>query len=434
MKLKNLLVLIIFLLIVLVIPVDAASFNLSASSNKVKPNSTFTIKVGGDCIGRVNLSVSNGKLSDSSVWVEQNTVSITVTAGSSGSVKITATPTTGFSDADANEYNPGSKSVTVSIIEDTPSTPSTPTNPTTSTTKPSTSPSKSEDKRSSNNKLKSLTIEGYELSPKFDSNVEKYSINLPNTTKSIKVSATKEDDKAKISGVGEIELKPGNNEIKITVTAENGSKKTYKINAYVDEAPTIFLDYKDSKIGLVRNLENLTIPDNFKKEDITKDDQTFRAFTNDKITIVYGIDNDVRNFYLYDKEKGAIINKLIPVKISDKTLYLIDTQSDDKNLEITKLKIEDTEFDCYKFKNQDNYYLLHTITTTGEKVEYLYEASENTTIIYPRFLEREDNAETVCSNNNILMIILSCLLGILLIIILALLKKLKGSRNYETTN
>ena len=436
MKLKNLLIIFIFLMIILVIPVKAASFKISASTSKVKPNATFTINVGGDCIGRVNLSVSNGKLSKSSVWVEQNTESITVTAGNSGVVTITATPTAGFSDADANEYNPGSRSVSVSIIEEssTPSNPTTPSNPGSSTSKPSTSTSqKPQDKRSSNNKLKNLKVEGYELNPKFDPNTEKYTLNLPNTVTSIDISGVAEDDKAKVSGVGKTELKPGNNEIKITVTAENGSKKTYKLNVFVDEAPTVFINYNDESIGLVRNLEGLNIPEGFKKEDITKDDKTITVFTNDKISIIYGVTNNIKNLYLYNKEKNEITNKLIPIKIANKTIYLLDTKNDDDNLELSQLKIEDLEIDCYKYKNQDNYYLLNTINADGTRVEYLYEASENSLIPYPTFLSNCPTNESTKHNNNLLIIILSCLSGALLIIILALLKKQKGSKTYEKT-
>lgn len=430
MKLKNLLIIFIFLMIILVIPVKAASFKISASTSKVKPNATFTINVGGDCIGRVNLSVSNGKLSKSSVWVEQNTESITVTAGNSGVVTITATPTAGFSDADANEYNPGSRSISISIIEES----STPSNPGSSTSKPSTSTSqKPQDKRSSNNKLKNLKVEGYEISPKFSSNTEKYTLNLPNTVTSIDIFGAAEDDKAKVSGVGKTDLKPGNNEIKITVTAENGSKKTYKLNVFVDEAPTVFINYNEDSIGLVRNLEDLNVPEGFKKENITKDDKTITIFTNDKLSIVYGITNNIKNFYLYDKEKNEITNKLIPIKIANKTIYVLDSKNEYENLEISKLKIDDTEIDCYKYKNQDNYYLLNTINTDGTHIKYLYESSENSLILYPTFLSNCPTYESTKHNNNLLIIILSCLSGVLLIIILALLKKQKGSKSYEKT-
>lgn len=116
---KKLLGIILFSFIVLLLwgaNVKAATFKITASKPQVKPNETFSVSVGGDCIGRVNLSVTNGTLSSSSVWVEQNYQKVNVRAGSSGTVTIIATPAVGFSDADANEYKPGSRSVKVTIV------------------------------------------------------------------------------------------------------------------------------------------------------------------------------------------------------------------------------------------------------------------------------------------------------------------------------
>lgn len=87
-------------------PVFAASFTASASVQEVKPGGTFTIRIGGSCIGRVNLTATNGTVSQSAIWVEENYQSVTVTAGASGTVTVTATPEAGFSDPDANEYKP----------------------------------------------------------------------------------------------------------------------------------------------------------------------------------------------------------------------------------------------------------------------------------------------------------------------------------------
>ncbi|MCI9087196.1 MAG: hypothetical protein HFJ32_01345 [Clostridia bacterium] len=210
-KYLGILIMIVGILILFGVPVNAASFGMSSSKRQVKPNESFTVSIGGQCIGRVNISVSNGTASTSSVWVEQNYVPITIRAGSSGNVVITATPTPGFSDPDANEYSPGARSTTVTIYQKTDSSgtqkPTTSTNkPTTNTNKPTGKPNEEEIK-SSNNLLSSLTIENANLSPKFHANVSKYEVNLPANTNKIKVSAKAADAKAKVEGTGEINLK-----------------------------------------------------------------------------------------------------------------------------------------------------------------------------------------------------------------------------------
>lgn len=116
-------------------PVMAASFSMSASVQQVNPGGTFTVSLGGDCIGRVNLSVSNGAASKNAVWVEEEFISVAITAGGSGTVTVTATPETGFSDPNGDEYRPGPRTVSVKIV--TPTQPSNPTTPP-ATTKPST--------------------------------------------------------------------------------------------------------------------------------------------------------------------------------------------------------------------------------------------------------------------------------------------------------
>lgn len=110
--------------VMMVVPMTAfaanPSFGISASSSTVAPNGTFTVKIGGECIGRVDLTVSNGTLSENKIWVENGYNSVSVTAGSSGTVTVTAIPYEGMSDIDANLYEPGSRSVTVTIVEPTP--------------------------------------------------------------------------------------------------------------------------------------------------------------------------------------------------------------------------------------------------------------------------------------------------------------------------
>lgn len=107
--------------VMLIVPMtalaDGGTFGISASSNTVDPNGTFTVSIGGQCAGRVDITVDNGTASESKIWVDEGYESVTITAGTSGTVTVTAIPYEGFSDPDAMEYIPGNKSVTVTIVE-----------------------------------------------------------------------------------------------------------------------------------------------------------------------------------------------------------------------------------------------------------------------------------------------------------------------------
>jgi hypothetical protein len=81
------------------------------------------------------------------------------------------------------------------------------------------------------NTLKSLSINPGVLTPAFAQNISSYSVQLPTSVKSISVSAIAVDSEASVAVSGNTNLQDGDNTIKITVTAQNGAKKTYTITA-----------------------------------------------------------------------------------------------------------------------------------------------------------------------------------------------------------
>lgn len=82
--------------------------------------------------------------------------------------------------------------------------------------------------KSGNNNLNSLVVDG--ISIKFDKKTTSYSAVVGYSTSKVKVSASAEDSKAKISGTGSKNISVGKNSIKVSVTAEDGSVKTYVVN------------------------------------------------------------------------------------------------------------------------------------------------------------------------------------------------------------
>lgn len=393
----------ILLMFIYIFSAQAASFSMTASTKQVSPNATFTIKVGGDCIGRVNLTVSNGTLSTNSVWVEGDYASVKVTANSSGEVIVTATPETGFSDADANIYNPGSRTVKVSIG----------TSNNTTNNDPSS-------KKSSDNNLKTLTIEEGKLSPEFNASLTEYTLDLNENITSLNIKATAADTKAKVEGTGKIDLKEGKNTINIVVTAENGAKKTYTINTYIEETPQVYLDYKNKKIGVLNADISSTFLKEFEKLEQSIDGQTIFTYNQENLYVLYGIDETKeKGFYVFDKEKNEIINKIIPLKFDARDIYVVE--SDEKGI-----TINDTEVPCKQIKNADNYCVLNTINKNNKIVKYLYESSENTIQLYPEFLLSCESSESKQSG---IIYIISAILIIFIGSLGYLLYKRRGNRN-----
>jgi hypothetical protein len=84
-----------------------------------------------------------------------------------------------------------------------------------------------------NNWLKSLNIEGYKLTPTFNSSIEQpYYMEVENSVDFVVVSAQAVNKYAMVSGTGTYPLQVGNNSVIIGVTAENGNVRQYMINIY----------------------------------------------------------------------------------------------------------------------------------------------------------------------------------------------------------
>ncbi len=82
---------------------------------------------------------------------------------------------------------------------------------------------------SPNNKLQSLTINGYNLSPAFSPDTLTYDVNVGNNESSIILYAAAADSTSVVAGTGTIALNTAVTEVKVTVTAQNGAVREYRL-------------------------------------------------------------------------------------------------------------------------------------------------------------------------------------------------------------
>ncbi len=380
----------------------AASFGMSASTSTVVPGGSFTISVGGNCYGKVDLSVSGGFISTNSIWVDNDYQTVTVTAGSSGNVTVVATPVKGFSDPNENEYYPGKRTVSVTIVQpqkpsdngggiqvQQPSKPQTPQNQ-----QNQQNPQEDvNDKRSDNNNLASLAISSGKLTPAFHAETTEYRVELAATITSINITASAADAKAKVNGTGTKTLEPGENKFSITVTAENGAVKTYTIVAVVNEKPLVYTKYNGKDLGVVRNVKDIKAPKDFVETTVKLDGKEVKAWKNDamKITLVYLIDEKTseKNFYIYDTKKQMVTNIFKPTAILGNNVYLVDIPKELQTMEgfeYGKVKVDTTELMGWTFKDKafDNYVVIYVMDETGKMQYYMYEKTQNTLQLYSK--------------------------------------------------
>ncbi len=82
---------------------------------------------------------------------------------------------------------------------------------------------------SPNNKLSSLTVDGFALTPSFDQDTTVYDVTVNSSVSSVTIQASAADSTAQTSGTGSVALNGTTTEVQILVTAENGSVRQYTV-------------------------------------------------------------------------------------------------------------------------------------------------------------------------------------------------------------
>lgn len=164
--------------------------------------------------------------------------------------------------------------------------------------------------KSGNNALSTLTVSAGTLTPAFDPAVTEYTLSLPQGTEKLTLTATPSDSNATVQGDGELTLQEGENTLPLVVTAENGDTKTYTVTAKVAQAPTLFLDYNGQRLGVVKDVSQVTPPAGFAPaEPITYSGDTLPIWTDvsGKRTLVYLMDEktSAQGFYLFSQATGV---------------------------------------------------------------------------------------------------------------------------------
>ena len=81
-----------------------------------------------------------------------------------------------------------------------------------------------------NNKLSGLSVEGFAMTPTFSRDTLEYNLIVDPGVSNINVYATPLSSLASVGGTGSIALSSGNNDIKVSVTAQNGSVRQYVLH------------------------------------------------------------------------------------------------------------------------------------------------------------------------------------------------------------
>ena len=234
------------------------------------------------------------------------------------------------------------------------------------------------------NTLSSLKVDGYELSPVFDSEVLEYSVVVPPKTTKINISATKKDSTSTVSGTGEFDVTEGDNQFKIDVKAQNGDLRTYTINVSVTDENPIKVNVDNEEYTILKTSRNLEIPSLYNETTCTIEEETVPCFINENTSItLVALKNNlgVTNFFIYEDNKYTKYYELV----SDNLIIMPTNNSLNLKSYVEKeITINDNKIKAYQYKKLDNDFFVFE----GRNLEdnsihtYLYNKSDNTYTLF----------------------------------------------------
>lgn len=185
---------------------------------------------------------------------------------------------------------------------------------------------------SGNNALSSLTVSAGTLTPAFDPAITEYTLSLPSRSDRLTITAGPSDSRATVQGDGEIPLQGDETSLSVTVTAEDGSVRTYTIAVRVAQAPTLFLDYRGQRLGVVKDVSQVTPPAGFvPAEPMAYNGDTLPVWTDTTggRTLVYLLDEKTgaQGFYLFSQTTG-VQSPYLPILCGSITYIYTDIPQD----------------------------------------------------------------------------------------------------------
>lgn len=236
---------------------------------------------------------------------------------------------------------------------------------------------------SKNNNLKSLEVAGYEIDPAFDKDTLEYNVKVNEDETKINIKATVEDKTATVNGAGEVEVSAGNNVFTITVIAQNGSEKTYKLNVEVVDKNPINVEVDGKKYTIVKIASNLTKPESYTEKTIKIDEFDIPAFYSEitEFTLV-GLKDEEGSVSLYIYEDGKY-TKYTELNFGNITLYPLELKETIKKYKKYEVTIQNEKLYALSLKEDSRFKLIYAMNVENKETGlYIYDSKDNTAVKY----------------------------------------------------
>ncbi|HHT97336.1 MAG TPA: hypothetical protein GXZ90_05525 [Clostridiales bacterium] len=199
---------------------------------------------------------------------------------------------------------------------------------------------------SNNNYLKDLKVKPQGLEPNFSKKVFEYEIKVNKDINDLTINAIPEDEKSKVTVVGNKDLKEGDNKVIVTVISESGLKQDYIINTikefgdelgsnnpfeeFISDMEIIEFEGKiyamlKTKYQIMELKNDDIIPSGYVRSQLSIGDITIESFSPENeldsdFILIYAINNDGgEGFYKYDRIEKTIQRYVEPEEISQES-------------------------------------------------------------------------------------------------------------------
>lgn len=226
-------------------------------------------------------------------------------------------------------------------------------------------------KPSSNANLASIKLSDGSLSPAFNSKTTNYNVTVKYGVENITITGSVADGKATYVGGGTFGLNVGDNSRTLTVTAQDGTKKSYTINikrmteqetleaeqAARDADPLlVIIDGVDYKI--VNSFEGITVPSDYVQATALRK-ETEIAVLNDehgKYQLYWLTDANGENGAFYTRDENDNFTRISYINANGK-MYIVEELDIEGRVPETYVKstrnIEGVEVEVYGFANDE---------------------------------------------------------------------------------
>lgn len=196
---------------------------------------------------------------------------------------------------------------------------------------------------SANANLSSISVSNATLSPAFSANTTSYTATVKYSVDKVTIKATPADSKSNVVGAGTFNVAVGDNNRTITVTSEDGTKKSYQVNVKrLTQEETATLEQQERE-----NDPLLAVIDGVDYHITTdiSDKGTFEGFSannipykNGEVSVLKTEDGEYALYYLtaddqsvadwFYKDKNDEFKRLCYITVANR-LYIIETPEDD---------------------------------------------------------------------------------------------------------